>query len=138
MNQTDMTAARPVWPAMRRGFFGRCPHCGEGRMFGRFLKVEPQCSACGTELHHHRADDMPPYIVMFIVGHVVVSALLAAEMETNWPTWVHAMLWPTVALVMSLALIQPVKGAIVALQWALRMHGFGSAPAGGLKEKTAP
>lgn len=127
MSESRMMAPRPVWPAMRRGFFCRCPHCGEGRLFGKFLKVVPECAACGTELHHHRADDMPAYIVMFIVGHVVVSALLAAEMEANWPTWVHVALWPSLALVMSFALIQPVKGAIVGLQWALRMHGFAEA-----------
>lgn len=124
MSESQIVTPRPVWPAMRRGFLGKCPHCGEGRMFGKFLKVEPECQNCGTAFHHHRADDMPPYIVMFIVGHIVVSALLTAEMETNWSTWVHVVLWPSLALIMSLALIQPVKGAIIGLQWALRMHGF--------------
>ncbi|MGL4324598.1 MAG: DUF983 domain-containing protein [Beijerinckiaceae bacterium] len=120
--------SRPVWPAMKRGFFGRCPHCGDGRIFGKFLKVQPECTACGTAFHHHRADDMPPYIVMFLVGHIVVGGLVMAETEANWPTWVHVALWPTLGLVLGLALLQPVKGAIIALQWALRMHGFSSAP----------
>lgn len=138
MSESQLQQPRPVWPAMRRGFFGKCPHCGEGRLFGKFLKVAPQCSVCGEEFHHQRADDMPPYIVMFIVGHVVISALLAVEMETNWPTWVHVAVWPTLAVIMGLALIQPVKGAIIGLQWALRMHGFGAEPRGGLTERPAP
>jgi uncharacterized protein (DUF983 family) len=35
-------------------------------------------------------------------------------------------------LVASLLLLQPVKGGVVALQWALRMHGFDDAPAEGI------
>lgn len=116
---------RDLKRAMWRGFLGKCPHCGEGRLFGRFLKVEPACAVCGEDLHHHRADDFPAYLVIVIVGHIVIGGLVLAETEANWPLWVHVTLWPSLALVLSIGLIQPVKGAIVGLQWALRMHGFG-------------
>jgi uncharacterized protein (DUF983 family) len=66
-------------PAMKRGFLGHCPACDKGRLFGRFLKVVDQCEACGTEFHHHRADDLPPYIVIFIVGHLVGYGILMTE-----------------------------------------------------------
>ena len=112
--------------AMRRGFMCRCPACGEGRLFGRFLKVEPACSACGQAFHHHRADDFPPYIVMLIVGHVVGYGIYASEMHVeNVPLLVHALLWPSLAVGLCLALLQPVKGAVIGLQYGLRMHGFG-------------
>jgi uncharacterized protein (DUF983 family) len=55
---------------VRRGFAGRCPACSHGRLFGRFLKVRDECESCGTELHHHRADDLPPYLVILIVAHI--------------------------------------------------------------------
>jgi uncharacterized protein (DUF983 family) len=113
--------------AARRGFLGRCPACGVGRLFGRFLKVADRCDACGTEFHHHRADDFPPYIVMFIVGHLVVYGVLQAETRLAVPLWVHLALWPALTLVLALALLQPVKGAVVGLQYALGMHGFGAA-----------
>ena len=70
-------------PAMKRGFLGRCPACGEGRLFGRFLKVVDHCEACGTEFHHHRADDLPPYIVIFIVGHLVGYGILMTETSSR-------------------------------------------------------
>jgi uncharacterized protein (DUF983 family) len=126
MNSAE--SPRDAFAAMRRGFLGRCPHCGEGRLFGRFLKVTPACAACGEEMHHHRADDFPAYIVILIVGHIVVGGMVVAATEADWPDWLHIALWPTLALTLSLGLIQPVKGAIVGLQWALRMHGFGAAP----------
>jgi uncharacterized protein (DUF983 family) len=117
--------ARSVWSAMKRGLACRCPACGEGRLFGRFLKVADHCSVCGEAFHHHRADDLPPYLVIMIVGHVVGSGILAAETYAEWPAWLHMMVWPTVTVVLSLFLLQPIKGAVVALQWANGMHGFG-------------
>jgi uncharacterized protein (DUF983 family) len=114
--------------SMARGFVGSCPHCGTGRVFGRFLKVRPDCDACGLEFAHHRADDLPPYIVIFIVGHIVGYFLLESEMNYDVPLWFQLTFWPLVTLAGSLALLQPVKGAVVGLQYALGMHGFATLP----------
>jgi uncharacterized protein (DUF983 family) len=115
--------------SMKRGFVGHCPACDKGRLFGPFLKVVDHCDACGTEFHHHRADDLPPYLVMFIVGHVVGYGILLTETRLEMPMWAHLALWPALTLVLCLALLQPVKGAVVGLQYALGMHGFGAARA---------
>ena len=110
--------------AALRGLRGRCPACGNGRMFGKFLKVNDACPECGEELHHHRADDFPAYLVIVIVGHILVPMVLAVETEFAPAYWVHALLWGPAVLGMTLGLLQPVKGAIVAMQWFLGMHGF--------------
>ncbi|MCG7394020.1 DUF983 domain-containing protein [Microvirga sp. ACRRW] len=117
----------PAITAMRRGFLCHCPACNEGRLFGRFLKVVDRCEACGTEFHHHRADDFPPYLVMFIVGHLIGYGILMTETKMEMALWVHLAIWPLLTVVLSLALLQPVKGAVVGLQYALGMHGFGAA-----------
>jgi uncharacterized protein (DUF983 family) len=114
----------PMWQTLWRGFCGRCPACGEGRTFRAFLKVADRCNACGEELHHHRADDFPAYCVIVIVGHVIVSAILAVEIAYAPPVWVHMALWLPATAGLALALLQPAKGTIVALQWVLGMHGF--------------
>lgn len=132
MNASDLPTAAPartgLIKAMGRGFLGRCPHCGEGRIFGRFLKVRPDCESCGLELHHHRADDLPPYLVIFIVAHIVGYLILELEMSYDVPLWFQLSFWPLVTLGLALALLQPVKGAVVGLQYALGMHGFGTLP----------
>lgn len=122
---TGAAIDRDVWLAMRRGFACRCPACGEGKLYGSYLKVVDACAVCGQELHHHRADDAPPYFTMLIVGHVVVAGVLAVETAFQPELWVHALLWGPLLLVMSLLLLPRIKGALVGLQWALRMHGFG-------------
>jgi uncharacterized protein (DUF983 family) len=109
---------------MGRGALCTCPNCGEGRLYRAFLKVADSCAVCGEELHHHRADDAPPYFTMFIVGHIVVPLVLIVEKLWAPPLGVHFVLWLLVTLGLTLALMPSVKGAIVGLQWALRMHGF--------------
>lgn len=123
----------PLW----RGFTCKCPNCGEGKLFRAFLKVADKCSVCGEEFHHHRADDFPAYVVMVIVGHIVVAAILAVEVEFSPPIWVHIAVWPALSLILSLSLLQPVKGAIVGLQWELHMHGFEQARRARLRVRTA-
>ncbi|WP_051335592.1 DUF983 domain-containing protein [Methylocapsa acidiphila] len=121
---------REAWPSIRRGFKGRCPACGEGRMFNAYLKVNDACPNCGEELHHHRADDAPPYMTIFVVGHIVGTLmLLTEEFSPDAPIWLHAMVWPTLVLILSLWLLPIMKGGLIAHQWALRMHGFEAAPA---------
>lgn len=113
--------------AVRRAALGRCPACGQGRLFGRFLKTRECCEACGQAFHHHRADDFPPYIVMFLVGHLVGFGIYTAETRfEDVPLWFQLALWPLLAVVLCLALLQPVKGAVIGLQYALGLHGFGS------------
>lgn len=121
--------APPFAEAIWRGARGRCPRCNDGRLFGRFLKVRPECDACGLAFHHHRADDFPPYIVMFVVGHLLGYGVYISETRfEEVPIWLHLAVWPTLAIGLSLALLQPVKGAVVALQYALGMHGFERGP----------
>lgn len=110
-----------------KGFLGRCPCCGHGRIFRAFLKVADRCDVCGEEFFHHRADDLPAYLVIVVVGHVLVPALLITETALALAYWTEVGIFVPLALVLSLALIQPIKGAVVALQWHMGMDGFGAA-----------
>lgn len=93
-------------------------------MFDGYLTVRGTCASCGQVLSHHRADDMPAWATIFIVGHVIVGALVTVEFTWSPPIWVHWAAWPALTLLLSLLLLPRIKGAVVALQWALRMHGF--------------
>jgi uncharacterized protein (DUF983 family) len=116
---------RNRWTAIERGFLGRCPKCDQGRIFCAYLKVNPACPVCGEQLHHHRADDAPPYFTILIVGHVIGAMMLAVEEhDDTLPIWIHATVWPLLTLALCLLLLPRVKGALIGLQWALRMHGF--------------
>jgi uncharacterized protein (DUF983 family) len=121
---TGTREKRDVWLALKRGFRGLCPHCGEGKMFRAFLKVNNSCSVCGEDFTPHRADDLPAYLVIVIVGHIVVPLALMIETNYSPPVALQLAIYLPVTLIASLILLQPVKGSVVGLQWALRMHGF--------------
>lgn len=125
----DQEPARDWLRALKLGFRGRCPACGEGRIFRKFLKVNDCCPGCGEELHHHRADDAPPYFTILVVAHIVGGAMLWVEERNDaLDIWIHILLWPTLTLALTLWLLPKFKGALVAYQWALRMHGFETVP----------
>ena len=123
---------RDLWTAMKRGFRSRCPRCGQGKLFRAFLKVDDHCQVCGLDFTPHRADDLPAYLVIIIVGHIVVPTALWIETDYSPPVWLQLAIYLPFTLVASLALLQPVKGAVVGLQWALRMHGFDDSPPEGI------
>lgn len=121
-------AERSVGQAMWRGLLGKCPHCGEGKLFRAYLKPVDRCEHCGEEMHHHRADDLPAYLVVVVVGHIVVAGFMGTETMFPLSTWQHLAIWVPITLAMTLGMLQPVKGAVVGLQWANYMHGFGGEP----------
>ena len=128
--ETAIGEKRDLGSAMKRGFRGRCPRCGEGKLFRAFLKTANNCSACGLDFTPHRADDLPAYLV--IVGHIMVPLALSVETHFSPPVWLQLATYLPLTLLLSLLLLQPVKGAVVGLQWALRMHGFDENPPDGI------
>lgn len=101
--------------AMLRGWRRKCPRCGEGAMFRGYLSIAEQCSHCDLPFEPLRADDAPAYFTIAIVGHIVIPGLLALETYAHPPTWVQAAIWMPVTLLMTLALLPYLKGAVMAV-----------------------
>src|SRR5919109_1035563 len=87
------TGGRPVLASLLRGAAQKCPACGKGAMFRRYLKVVDACPHCGEELHHHRADDAPPYFTIVMVGHFIVAGVMMVEDYFHPDYWVHILMW---------------------------------------------
>ncbi len=126
MEQTQTTTEeRDAKQAVMRGLRRRCPACGEGHMFVGYLKVADECPVCREELRHHRADDGPAYLTILIVGHIMAFALLAVFERFRPDPLVMATMFTVGSVALSLYLLPRLKGLVVAIQWAKRMHGFG-------------
>ena len=117
-------ADRPLGPALLRGLRALCPNCGRGRMLHSYIKVNDSCASCGQDLFHHRADDGPAYLTILLVGHIAVPLLLIVHEAFRPQPLVLFGIFATGTLVLSLGLLPRLKGAVVAFQWARRMHGF--------------
>ena len=126
MTATDITLEpRLVKPALWRGWRRRCPNCGEGSLLKTYLKVADSCETCGEHLHHHRADDGPAYLTILLVGHILAPLLHVVFTKFRPEPMTLFLIFAVGAVALSLYLLPRLKGVIVAMQWAKRMHGFG-------------
>lgn len=102
----------------KTGMAGRCPRCGEGRLFKGFLKVRPRCEACGLDFGFADSADGPAVFIMLIAGFAVLGSALYVEIAYEPPIWLHLAIWLPLSVVVCLAMMRPLKGLAVALQYA--------------------
>jgi uncharacterized protein (DUF983 family) len=111
----DEIARKPL--PIARGLRGRCPRCGEGRLFQGFLTLRAKCDHCGLDYRFADAGDGPAVFVILIGGGIVVFAALLTEVVYQPPYWVHAALWLPLILIVTLAPLRLIKGLLIALQY---------------------
>ena len=115
---------RELRPAMIAGWRGKCPNCHQGQLFRSYLTVQNECVVCNEELHHQRADDGPAFITILLCGHLLapIMHLIFVYFRPNSITLIVGFSLAFVS--MALWMLPRVKGALIGLQWANRMHGF--------------
>lgn len=113
-----------AWAAVWRGMRFNCPRCGDAPLFAGFLRPMPVCPACAHDWTHQRADDFPAYISMLITGHVLAPVIIGLELGFAPSVNLLAAIVLPLAAAMMLGLLQPAKGAVIAMQWWGGMHGF--------------
>ena len=120
----DLALPQTLRAALLRGIQGKCPRCGEAKLFAKFLKPVAICPRCHQDWSLHRADDMPPYISILITGHVLVPLIIYFGAVADISMGQALAICLTLAAVLMISLLQPAKGGTIALQWWHGMHGF--------------
>lgn len=110
--------------ALWRGIKGKCPRCGETHLFARFLKPVERCRRCSQNWTLHAADDFPPYIAILLTGHIMAPVIIELGLHTALPGWAMMLIVAVMAVALLVALLQPAKGGVIALQWWLGLQGF--------------
>lgn len=111
-------ATNTVWAGVRRGLCRRCPACGQGSLFRGFLQVRRHCPACAANNGAYPADDMPPYLTIVAVGHIVIPLFLWVDHSFAPPLWVEFATWLPLTALLSIALLPFMKGGVIGLCWA--------------------
>tara|TARA_B100001094_G_scaffold281728_1_gene293345 strand:- start:291 stop:686 length:396 start_codon:yes stop_codon:yes gene_type:complete len=118
------TLERPLLKSVLNGWRLCCPSCGNGKLMKSYLTVAQDCGSCSQEFHFQRVDDGPAYITILVLGHLLVPLILVCyEMFRPEPV-VMALGLSGIAIILALLLLPRIKGALIGLQWAKRMHGF--------------
>lgn len=125
-------ASANIYQPVLRGLRGRCPRCGEGKLFQSFLALRPSCTHCGLDYNFADAGDGPAVFVILIGGALVVFAALITEVVYQPPYWLHAALWLPMILLVTLAPLRLIKGVLITLQYHHK-----AAP-GSLEKKSEP
>lgn len=99
------------------GLAGRCPRCGEGALFSGFLRPASSCESCGLDLSASDSGDGPAIFIIFIVGFIVVGLALVIEVSFHPSMIIHLALWIPLTIILSIALLRPFKGVMIALQY---------------------
>lgn len=118
---SNSSSPRPVGLGIKRGLKYRCPNCGEGRLFARYLKVNPECPACGHDLSQYRADDGPAYLTILLVGHLIVAPAFFFPIMWETSPWIMVPAALTALTAAVLILLPRIKGGFIGLLWANRV-----------------
>jgi uncharacterized protein (DUF983 family) len=110
--------------AALRAMRGKCPRCGEARLFRKWLNPVDDCPACGQDWSIQRADDFPPYIAILITGHLIAPLIILLAMDVKLSPGAMAAILLPAALGLMLGILQPAKGAVIATQWWHGLVGF--------------
>ena len=109
----------PLWRSINRGLKGKCPSCGNGKLFWKYLKVSGRCEACDHELARYPADDGPAYVTILLVGHLIVAPLLIFPIVwESSPVYSIPIIMIPLAL-LTLAILPRVKGGWIGMMYAL-------------------
>ena len=103
---------------IRRGLSRRCPTCRQGDLFCGFLKVRPRCEVCGANNGAYPSDDMPPYLTIAIVAHVIIPLFMWVDHAFAPPLWVQFATWLPLTALLAIGLLPFVKGGVIGLCWA--------------------
>jgi uncharacterized protein (DUF983 family) len=103
--------------AAERGILGRCPCCGKGKLFARYLKQVDNCAQCGETFAGLRADDAAPWATIIFVGHVLLPLAFSFDLAGLMPLWAELTLWSVFFGALSLAILPRAKGMMLGLLW---------------------
>lgn len=111
----------PLGRSILRGLSHRCPSCGEGKLFRRYLKVQPHCDHCGHELALYPADDGPAYLTILLLGHLIIGPMLIFPIVWRSDPLYSLPIILGALTVATLLLLPRVKGGWVGLMYALQV-----------------
>ena len=119
MTQIDETQQH-IWPRLepiRTGLKGRCPRCGQGRLFASFLRLAKGCDHCGLSYDFADPADGPAFFVICFACVPAVVFAVVLQVRAEPPFWVHLITTLPLILATCILPLRPLKGWLVCSQF---------------------
>ncbi|SFJ97946.1 DUF983 domain-containing protein [Methylocapsa palsarum] len=107
------TEPSPIFTGIR----GRCPRCGEGRLFSGFLKLAPRCEKCGLDYGFADPADGPAFFAMSAMAFPILGFALWLDAVHEPPWWIHLVTTLPLLIVLCVLPLRPLKGWLVCSQY---------------------
>jgi uncharacterized protein (DUF983 family) len=107
----------PQQSSVSVGLKQRCPRCGEGKLYKRFLKVAEKCDRCDLDFSEIDSGDGPAVFIIMIAGFIIVGLVLYVEVVYRPDYWVHLVLWLPLSVLLPLVLLPVLKAWLAAQQY---------------------
>ncbi|MGE4314262.1 MAG: DUF983 domain-containing protein [Pseudobdellovibrionaceae bacterium] len=104
-----------LWRGLRKS----CPNCGEGKLFTGYIKQVENCSCCGEDIGHIRADDGPAWLTILITGHIIAPLIGFFALYDFNPEWLAVVSPLVLACIIMFFLLPPAKGLFIAALWLM-------------------
>lgn len=117
MSHTDDLLSYPSLPPSQSGMKGKCPRCGQGKLFSGYLTVAKSCRRCKLDFGFVDTGDGPAVFVISIVGIIAIIGVLVTEVMFEPAIWINMMIWLPVTVILCLLLLRPLKGLLIAQQY---------------------
>lgn len=115
-----MTSENTEWPPLpprQTGLKGKCPRCGQGRLFTGFLTLRKECEVCGLDYSFADPADGPAFVVLCFACVPAVLLAIWIELQFAAPYWVHLITSLPFVLITCIPPLRPLKGWFVATQF---------------------
>ena len=108
--------------ALWRGVKGRCPRCGVGKLFRIYISQNTECRECHEDLSQLRADDAPPWLTIFITGHIVVPLIVEFARYEVFAEWIETSIVLLISFLCVYLILPRAKGLFLAGLWWQSKH----------------
>ena len=115
--QSQDKALYPELSSVSTGMAGRCPRCGQGKLFKSMLKPVDRCAVCGLDMSFAEEGDGPAVFAILIMGFVIAGLALLFENAFHPPVWLHVVIWVPVTFALSVWCLRAMKGIMIAAQY---------------------
>ena len=109
----------------RAALTGRCPRCGQGKLFSGWIMVAPRCTVCGLDLSRVDTGDGFVVPILMVLGAMIVGGALWLDFTYEPPLWVHALIWPPLIVVLALVMTRYLKSFLAVQQYHVRKSEMG-------------